>query len=296
LDRFKQVKTMNIHFHKALQAARRYGLSNKPLQIILLSLIIGGTLRSQPRPTEHFAYVNGLKLHYQECGQGIPFIYLHAFTRSCTDWQDFAWLAQHFRIISIDLPGHGLSETMDTTLVYSHQKAAGYIITLLEQLKLDSVYLMGHSTGAMVGMYIATSKPELIVRQVLMSGQTFFSDTTRKIMAMQGPASAQPDRHASMTEKHGQARGMLLLNQFYHFRKLYGDPMFTPDLLGRIQAKTMIIHGDDDQIAPVDNAWQLFRAIAGAKLWIIPGGGHVPHIVSGNNEIFHHRLLQFFTQ
>jgi len=48
---------------------------------------------------------------------------------------------------------------MDTTKVFLHKKATEYIIGLVDFLKLDSVYLIGASSGASITLYLATLRP-----------------------------------------------------------------------------------------------------------------------------------------
>ena len=76
-------------------------------------------------------------------------------------------------------------------------------------------------------------------------------------------------------------------------RNLYGDPSFTPDILAAITAKTLIIHGDNDVIAPVSNALEMYKSIPKANLWIVPNGGHLPHLNPSNHVDFIRRALEF---
>src|SRR4051812_21997520 len=96
-----------------------------------------------------------------------------------------------------------------------------------------------------------------------------------------------------MTEIHGKEKAALLVKQFWNFRKLYGDPLFTPDILASIKAKALIIHGDDDPIAPVSNAWEMFQNIPQANLWVVPHGGHVPVAIPINYDDFIRRSDEF---
>jgi len=56
----------------------------------------------------------------------------------------------------------------------------------------------------------------------------------------------------------------------------YEDLSFTPPRLGRIQARTMVVHGDRDFLYPVSLAVELHAGIPDSHLWIIPNGGHGP--------------------
>ena len=60
---------------------------------------------------------------------------------------------------------------------------------------------------------------------------------------------------------------------------------FTPPALGKIEARTLIVHGDRDEFFPVSMPVQMYESIPGSELWIVPGGDHVP--------IFEERTAEF---
>lgn len=259
-------------------------------------LAISGTKAQEPvAPNGKFATVNGLTLYYEESGKGMPLVLLHAFTRTANDWRYHPEFARSYRVIAVDLPGHGRSDAMDTTQVYRHKKAAEYILGLLAQLHVDSAYVMGASSGGFITMYMATLKPQLTRKIILVGAQVYYSAQTRKAITAMGPGTENPAARAMAIQKHGNQKGRLLLNQFWQFRKLYGDPSFTPDVLATIQAQTLLIHGDDDPLAPVANAWELFQHIPNAHLWIVPNGGHAPMVAPGNLTEFNRRVLDFLS-
>ncbi len=245
-------------------------------------------------PNGKFATVNGLKLYYEDTGKGMPLLLLHGFGRTASDWKPYTpELAKYNRVIAIDLPGHGRSDYMDTTDIYLHKRAAEYIIGLLNALHIDSVNILGHSSGGFITLYIATIKPQLTKKIVVVSGQVYYSNTTRKEITSLGPPAKNPIlKLEHLIKTHGKQKGTLVARQFWNFRKLYGDPSFTPDVLSTIKAKTLIIHGDNDPVAPVSNAWEMYQHIPKAHLWIVPNGGHVPHVAS-NQDVFVKRLTEF---
>jgi pimeloyl-ACP methyl ester carboxylesterase len=67
-----------------------------------------------------------------------------------------------------------------------------------------------------------------------------------------------------------------LKTQFRRFKDSYDDMNFTPPLLGSIKARTLIVHGDRDDLFPINIPVEMYRAIPGAALWIVPNGGHIP--------------------
>ncbi len=241
-----------------------------------------------------FLNANGIKLYYEESGTGTPLILLHGFGRSAEDWKPYiAELSKSNRVISIDLPGHGRSDLIDTTDVYLHRQAANLIIAFINILKLDTVNIIGFSSGAMIGLHIITIKPTLINKIILASGQISFSDSTRKfISALGGPDNFIMDA-SELTEIHGKKKGAVIARQFWNFRKLRGDPSFTPDELKSIKTKTLVVHGDNDPIAPVENALTMFKFIPNAHLWIIPYGEHISIFFPDNQSDFLRKTLVF---
>jgi pimeloyl-ACP methyl ester carboxylesterase len=241
-----------------------------------------------------FVTVKGCKIYYEETGKGVPLLLLHGFFRTSSYWKDFVLdFSKTYRVIAVDLPGHGRSDYMDTSEIYSHKMAAEYIMAFLDALHIDSTYVMGASSGAVISLYLATLKPELTKKIIVIAGQLYFSSSTRSIISSMGPGVEDPKRLEPSIQAHGTVKGPLLLRQFWNFRKLYGDPTFTPDALATIKAKTLIIHGDDDNVAPVKNAWEMFQNIPQANLWIVPSGGHVPEANPANHDDFVRRTLEF---
>jgi len=261
----------------------------------MIAFLINSGIQAQKPvgPNGKFATIKDLKLYYEDTGRGMPLLLLHGFGRTGSDWEPFKpELSNSHRLIIIDLPGHGRSDWMDTTDVYLHKKAAEYIIGLLDVLHIDSANIMGISSGGFITLYIATLRPQLAKKIVIIGGQVYYSTTTRNLIT----AVSNPDNNPlneNQIKAHGRQKASLLARQFWNFRKLYGDPSFTPDVLATVKARTLIIHGDDDKIAPVSNAWEMFQNIRGARLWIVPNGGHVPPVVPGNENDFTRRVMEF---
>ncbi|HVU56437.1 MAG TPA: alpha/beta hydrolase [Puia sp.] len=268
--------------------------------LLFISLVFTNLYAQPPvAPNGKFKTIKGIRLYYEESGQGVPLILLHAFGGNTLMWSGYTEeLAKNYHVIAIDLPGHGRSDPMDTTLVYLHKRAAEYILGLLDELKIDSAYIMGASSGGFITMYMATMRPALAKKIIVIGGQVYYSAQTRRIISRQNPDDPKADRMPGPDPvlMHGKEKAILLARQFYNFRQLYGDPSFTPDVLATITAKTLIIHGDNDPIAPVQNAWDMFNNIRGAHLWVVPGGGHLPFLDPANKADFTRRVEDFLTK
>jgi pimeloyl-ACP methyl ester carboxylesterase len=266
----------------------------------LINLFLIPVIKAQEAiaPNGHFITVKGLKLYYEETGKGMPLLLLHGFGSTASDWHQYtAELSKNYRVIAVDLPGHSRSDYMDTTNIYLHKRAAEYILAMLDSMHIDSINVIGHSSGGFITLYMATIKPELLKKIVVIGAQVYYSNTTRNVItSLGGPEQNPIVQIDELIKTHGKQKGTLIAQQFWNFRKLYGDPSFTPDVLSTITAKTLIIHGDDDPIAPVSNAWEMFQNIPQAHLWVVPGGGHIPHIGEGRKEDFIKEVLSFLNK
>jgi len=271
-------------------------MRNKLINTLLVCLffVLTEVLAQEPvSPNGKFATINGLKIYYEEFGKGMPVMLLHHYFATASQWKTYIpELAKKYKVIAVDLPGHGRSDYMDTTKVFLHKKATEYIIGLIDFLKLDSIYLMGASSGGVITLYLATLRPDLVKRAIVIGGFIYRPKQVREIVA---GWSKVPDANEIAT--HGKTKAILLHKQFTYFSQLYGDPSFTPDVLSAIGARTLIIHGDNDQLAPtIPNALEMYKNIPNPYLWIVPNGGHFcfpPYLDPKNESDFVKRTMEF---
>jgi pimeloyl-ACP methyl ester carboxylesterase len=247
-----------------------------------------------PAPNGKYAMVNGIRLYYEESGKGIPLILLNPFGGTCASWRPFIpELSKYFRVISLEIPGHGRSDAMDTSVIYSFRKAAEYILGFMDVLKLDSVDIVGTSSPGVIGLYAAMMQPARVKNLVVIGSQTYFSVETRKVITSWGQPIKDSVWLAESIKNHGKEKGTRLLVQLWNFRTNYGNPSLTSDILSTITARTLIIHGDKDDIIPVSQAIEMYNNINKKYLWIVPNGGHLPYMDPANQTEFLRILLDF---
>ncbi|EWG13206.1 alpha/beta fold hydrolase [Cytobacillus firmus] len=98
--------------------------------------------------------VNGAAISYYDEGTGEPLVLLHGFCGSKDYWgRVIPLLAEDFRVIAVDLPGHGESGLPEGEL--SIEKMAEAIKEAIDELELDKVSLFGHSLGGYVTLAFA---------------------------------------------------------------------------------------------------------------------------------------------
>lgn len=230
-------------------------------------------------PNGQVVQINGKSVYYEETGTGEALLLLHRFGASANEWKDYVGpLAAVYRVIAVDLPGHGRSEPVDTGAYYFHAHAARQILGLMDALHLATVRVIGASSGGMVALYMATQAPSRVVAAITIGSQIYISTETRAFIESGGPDSTNQEALRAYEVEHGPVGALRIARQFWNERVTYGDPMFTPDLLATISARWLVVHGYDDRIVPASQAWEMAHGIKGARLWIVPQGGHLPHL------------------
>jgi len=120
---------------------------------------------------DSFHYGNG-KVFYTTRGTGKVIILLHGYLESSEVWESFAAKLSHkFMVISVDLPGHGLSDTYGTT--HTMEFMATAIKDLILNLGIKKVFLIGHSLGGYVALAFLELFPELLSGYCLFHSQPF---------------------------------------------------------------------------------------------------------------------------
>ena len=239
-----------------------------------------------------FVEVNGAKIYFEEYGQGEPLLLLHGFGRTLEDWKPLIpEFSKSYRVIAWDMRGHGRSTNPDTSKIFLHATAAKDLIALVKQLNLKNVKAIGHSSGGITLLNAAIKEPDLFEAIVPISAQVYYSVQVREFIKN----NAKPEAYYEFNElekQHGEIKGRLIARQFYHFHELVGDPSITIDQLATIKARSLIIHGDNDFV-PVSQAWEIYKSIPNAHLWIVPNGWHMPHIGGANETDFIRKTLEF---
>ena len=103
----------------------------------------------------------GCSLHYEEYGHGTPLILIHGLGSSSQDWElQVPVLARHYRLIVVDVRGHGRSDKPRER--YSIPGFSADIVALIEHLNLGPAHYVGLSMGGMIGFQLAVDQPQLL--------------------------------------------------------------------------------------------------------------------------------------
>ena len=105
---------------------------------------------------------SGLRIHYQQVGEGPDLVLIHGLTGNLAVWhlRIVPELAEHSRVLTYDLRGHGHSDT--PSCGYTLDAMAEDLLELLDELEIERPLIAGHSYGADVALYHALRQPDRI--------------------------------------------------------------------------------------------------------------------------------------
>jgi pimeloyl-ACP methyl ester carboxylesterase len=219
--------------------------------------------------------VNGMELHYDVHGEGEPLVWLHGGMGHGADWQFiFTSPPAGYQLIAPDLRGHGRSTGAQPT--YSFRQSALDVFALLDHLNVDRMKLIGLSGGGITALHMATMQPSRIAAMIPISAPPAFPDQARAIQRSFSEVMFSEVELVRMRTRHRRPGQMETLLAQVRAMADAGDPSFTRNDLGAIQAETLIVFGDRDPLYPVSIAVELREAIPRSWLWVVPNGGHGP--------------------
>jgi pimeloyl-ACP methyl ester carboxylesterase len=206
-----------------------------------------------------YANVNGIKLYYEIYGEGQPLVVLHGNGGSieAASPQYPYFIKKHYKIIAIDSRAQGRSGDTDAELTYDIM--ASDVNELLNQLKVDSVYLWGHSDGAILGLIIAMKYPDKIKKLVAFAPNVV-ADTT----GIEPPIYHYFEKDA-LTNKSAKQRKLETLMLKY--------PNMPLSDLKTIKCEVLMMAGDRDFV-PLQHILDMYKNIPRSNLCIIPGATH----------------------
>ncbi len=256
-------------------------------------------------PPSQFVGLMGMQVHLRDEGPRSdpqPIVLLHGTSASLHTWDGWAEaLKGQRRVIRMDLPGFGLTGPMpDGNYQLTHY--VDFLVALLDQLGVKQAVVAGNSFGGGLAWKLAVDHPERVSKLVLVDAAGYPYDPTSVPI---GFKVAQIPWLRPVME-NVLPRSMIESS----VRNVYGDPSrIAPELIDRyfeltlragnrhalgerfrqspggqyaaqipsVKQPTLILWGGQDRLIPPDNADHFQRDIAGSRLVVFDGLGHVPH-------------------
>jgi 3-oxoadipate enol-lactonase len=256
------------------------------------------------------AQVNNISLAFNDLGTGLPLVFLHAFPLNRTMWVDQETaLSTQFRVITIDLRGHGESDA--PLWHYSLDQAADDVCGLMDHLSIRQPILVGLSMGGYLALAFYRKYAERVKGLVLADtraqadtedgkrarfemAQLTYTQGAGAIADIMIPKLLSPATIQTRPELVQRVRTMIEGNQV---SGIAGDLMAMaerPDsqpLLPQISCPAQIIVGELDLPTPPSDAKLMADRIPDARLAIIPGAGHLSNLEQP--ELFNEAIRSF---
>ncbi|MEP6690960.1 MAG: alpha/beta fold hydrolase [Gemmatimonadaceae bacterium] len=250
-----------------------------------------------------------LTLGYEEAGAGIPLVLVHGFPSNRALWSaQLRGLSRQCRCIAPDVRGFGES---DVAPPYSMDTYADDVAHLLDALEIERAVIGGQSMGGYITFAFWRRHRDRVLGLVLADtrAQADTPDAIAKRHAMmalaraQGASAVADEMVAGSTGKSTRRRHPELVDSV---RAMYAAapveaitgaleamasrPDSTPTL-ATIDVPTLIVVGEEDVLTPVADSRALHASIAGSRLEILKGAGHVSN--AERPAAFNHVLGEF---
>jgi len=250
-----------------------------------------------------FAHRNGVKLAYKvypnkgKEGHSLPLVMISGWMSIKEDWFELPKiLSQDRAVLTLDNRGIGESDIPGSFVL---SDMADDVLFLMDELKWQKAHIMGISMGGMISQYLALKAPERVASLIL--GCTSLS-VRGKNYTPPAPEVMEymlPQEQMSKREITRQSLGVNLTKKWREThpeefervidqcssgtRKVKGillqyQALSKHDLSEKghlIQHKTLIVHGDEDELLPYGNAQYMVGKLPNAKLYTMHGVGHM---------------------
>jgi len=234
---------------------------------------------------------------HSDDGKGLPVVLMHGFANDHLLWREqVSPLAGRYRIVAVDLIGHGEGASADGKPV-SMDAYADDVVATMDRLGIERAVVGGISLGGYVAMAMALRHPDRVIATVLANtraiGDTPAQKTNRDKLAAAiaekgGEAVVtafadkplRPDAPEALKEeirrmnRRQPKEGLISATLGMRDR-----PDRTPEL-ARMRQPSLVITGTADVFIPPSESEPIHRGIAGSAYVNIPGGGHLSCIDS----------------
>ncbi len=241
----------------------------------------------------------GVKIHYEEYGEGAPVVLVHGFgSRASHNWELTGWykaLAPDYRVIAMDCRGHGDSAKPRSRAEYSNRIMEDDVIRLVDHLGIGRTLLMGYSMGARIAMGLLAHRSDRL-RAVVLGGigaGAGVADPARRnaiVGALLAYDKSQiKTEQARLFREFAEANGndlQALAACMAADREAIGAKDFSAN-----RTPVLIVVGSKDDLA--EKPEQLASLIPGARLLLLEGRDHLS---APGDKRYQQAVIEFFAR
>jgi len=251
-------------------------------------------------PPSKFVVIDGVRLHYRDEGSGPVVVLLHANYSSLFMWEPWvASLRDHYRVIRVDLPAHGLTGP-EPNGNYSLERIQALFERFVDERGLQRFTVVGTSIGGTVAMRYTAAHPERIERLVLISpgslearvrGRTTPANVPR-VADILGYVMPKAFTRFLLTNDYGDPARLTdaVTDEWYEMWMREGNRLAMINLLRQyvsggvedkiraVKVPVLLIWGEKNKRVPLALAYETQKLLENSpevKLEVLPGIGHM---------------------
>ena len=233
--------------------------------------------------------VNGINLAYTRLGKGAPLMLVHGFPLDSSSWNELIpYLKDHFDLILPDLRGFGKSTTVEAP--YTLSDIADDLAGLLDDLGVEKTALAGHSMGGYISLAYAKKYPQRVIGLGLVASQAAADAPEGKERRYKTAADvaekgvgvvveAMTPKLSADVRVQEFVRGVIERQSkqaVIGALKAMAEREDAMPILSSFNFPLVLIHGDADQLIPIERAKEIKSANPSATLLELKGAGHMP--------------------
>jgi len=244
----------------------------------------------------------GRKIFYKVQGKGTPLVFLHGAHGSNNLWNRQFQFFSKFKIIAIDMRGHGASFKPRTG--YRLESMVEDVIALIDHLRIKNAVFVGSSMGGVIAQMIGVMHPSRVKALVLVGtlAKAAWMGEAEEVAKKAKLEGYKPGVRIWFTSKSNPKDIEIALREasktspFFTTRVILENPNWDiRDQISRIKAPTLIIVGSEDfDTTPLKESEEIHGLIAHSKLHIIPEAGHL--VMLERPDEFNHLVADFLTR
>ena len=223
--------------------------------------------------TAGYAPVNGLNMYYEIYGDGvIPLVLIHGggSTIETSFGNILPLLANHNKIIAVELQAHGRTSDRNTPETFEHD--ADDVAALLDYLRVDKANFFGFSSGGTTTLQIAIRHPQLANKLIVVSGayerEGFIDGFFEGFPHATLDHMPQALREAFLKVTPDQARLQMMFEK--DVARMINFKDIPDDLIRSIKVPVLFMSSQEDAVKP-EHTIKMSHAVSGAKLAVLPG-------------------------
>ena len=230
-----------------------------------------------------YAKIRGINMYYETYGKGEPLLIIHGNGGSINNFlYQVPYFSKNYKVILADSRAQGKSVDAGDSL--SYEMMADDLNALLDNLHLDSCYVIGWSDGGINGLLLAIRHPDK-VKKLAVTGANLWPDTTAVDPFVYNWAMHYNDTLTKM-EQTPQIKNARKLAHLLSY-----EPHISLEQLHTIKCPTLVIGGDHDVLLP-RHTLLIAESIPKSYLWILPNSGHSTPIYY--KDQFNATVAEFF--